>query len=170
MAEVKQALEDVKELYQKVVGQPAPEVTVASLAGFPPGVDPVQHAVEEVQRLKQLCEQVQAVPTWIPRADLFAARDGYLIRVEIPGVSRDQVKVLASTTECLVVGERRPPQPDALTPMNVELAYGRFERRFPVPLDFRPERLTARWTEGLLEIRLAMDPTSVPKVTNVEIA
>ena len=170
MADVSQALKDVKELYAKVLGQPAPEVESPSFAAFPPGVDPVRHAVQEVELLKQFSQELQSLPTWIPRADLFAGRDLYVVRLEIPGVSREQVNVYLSGTECVVIGERRPPQPDMLRPLSLELPYGRFERRFPVPMGLRQEQLTARWSEGVLELRLALDPAPAPKITPVDIA
>lgn len=170
MPDVSQALKDVKELYTKVLGTPAPPVESSTFVPFPPGVDPLRHAVEEVEMLKQVAQQFQSLPTWIPRADLFAGRDMYVVRIEIPGVPRDEVKVYLSGTECVVVGERRPADPDVLRPLSVELPYGRFERHFPVPIGLRPEQLTARWTEGMLELRLALDPVPAPKVTPVEIA
>lgn len=169
MADVTQALKDVKDLYARVLGTPAPPVDAPAFLAFPPGVDPLRHAVEEVELLKQLSQQLQSPPSWFPRADLFAGKDTYLVRIEIPGVPREQVKVYLSSTECVVVGERRPPEPEALRPLNVEVPYGRFERRFPVPIGLRAEQLTARWSEGMLELRLALDPAAAPKVTPVDI-
>lgn len=168
MADVSQALKDVRELYAKVTGQPAPEVEPPSFVAFPPGVDPVRHAVEEVELLKQLSQQ--SLPTWFPRADLFAGQDVYVLRLEVPGVSREQVKVYLSGAECIVAGERLAPEPDVLRPLSLELTYGRFERRFPVPMGLRPEQLAARFHEGVLELRLTLDPTPPPKVTPVDIA
>jgi HSP20 family protein len=170
MTDVTQALKDVKDLYAKVVGEPAPPVAAPSFVAFPPGVDPVRHAVEEVELLKRVSQQMQTPPTWFPRADLFAGRDLYVVRLEIPGVSRDQVKVYLSGAECVVVGERQAPEPDTLRPLSLELPYGRFERRFPVPMGLRSDQLTARWSEGVLELRLALDPAQAPKVTPVDIA
>lgn len=169
MSDVNQALEDVKELYVKVLGTPAPPVDTPSFLAFPPGVDPLRHAVEEVELLKQLSHRVQQAPAWIPRADLFAGKDTYVVRLEIPGVPRDQVKVYLSSSACIVAGERRPPEPDVLRPLSVELPYGRFERHFPVPVGLKPEQLTARWMEGMLELRLALDAASTPKITPVDV-
>jgi len=168
MPDVDQALKDVKELYVKVLGTPAPQVDAPSFLAFPPGVDPLRHAVEEVELLKQLSQQVQSPPAWIPRADLFAGKDSYVVRLEIPGVPREQVKVYLSSTACIVMGERRPPEPETLRPLNVELPYGRFERHLPVPVGLKPEQLTARWTEGMLELRLTLDPTAA-KITPVDV-
>ena len=168
MPDVGQALKDVKELYVKVLGTPAPQVDTPSFLAFPPGVDPLRHAVEEVELLKQLSQQVQQPPAWIPRADLFAGKDTYVVRLEIPGVPRELVKVYLSSTTCIVTGERRPPEPEALRPLNVEMPYGRFERHFPVPLGLKPEHLTARWMEGMLELRLILEPAAA-KITPVDV-
>jgi hypothetical protein len=168
MPDVGQALKDVKELYVKVLGTPAPQVDTPSFLAFPPGVDPLRHAVEEVELLKQLSQQVQQPPAWIPRADLFAGK-GHLRGAPErsrgpPGAGEGHL----SSTTCIVTGERRPPEPEALRPLNVEMPYGRFERHFPVPLGLKPEHLTARWMEGMLELRLILEPAAA-KITPVDV-
>ena len=57
-----EALNEVKDLYQRVVGQPPPELSPGSVLSFPPGVDPVQHAVREVGQLAELSEQLATAP------------------------------------------------------------------------------------------------------------
>jgi len=173
MAEMIQALDELKLLYSKVVGHPAPELKPESLIAFPPGVDPLRHAIEEVQFLRQLTDQVATAPTavaWVPRADTYATQDGYRIRVEIPGVRRDQLKVLLTGSECVVRGERTPLEgPDIPRPILLEGCYGSFERRFVLPPGYSPERLTARYAEGVLEVRLPLQAAAAPKETVVDV-
>jgi HSP20 family protein len=175
MGEVTQALNEVKRLYSEVFGQPAPEITPPSYAPFPPGVDPLNHAMEEVNHLKQISEQLNAVPmliTWVPRADTFATRDAYVIRLEMPAVSRESLKVLIAGAEIIVRGERRPketgePEVRALA---LEWAHGPFERRFALPTNCLLDRVSTVYSEGVLELRIPMAAAAAPKEMKVDIA
>lgn len=174
MGEVIQALNEVKELYAKVFGLPAPEIGPSSYAPFPPGVDPVRHTLDGISRLKQVSGQLKAAPapvTWVPRADTFAARDAYIVRLDVPGVRRDSIKVLVVGPECIVRGDRRPKEDDDETrALALEWSHGPFERRFPLPSNCLPDRVTARYLDGILELRIAVEPVAAPKERNVEVS
>ena len=173
MAEMIQALDELKLLYSKVLGHPAPELKPGSFIAFPPGVDPLRHAIEEVQFLRQVTDQVATAPiavAWAPRADTYVCADGYRIRLEIPGVRRDQLKVLLTGGECVVRGERTPLEgPDAPRPVALEGPHGPFERRFALPPGYRAEKLSARYADGVLELRIPHDATAAPKETVVDV-
>jgi len=62
MTEVAHALNEVRELYARFLGQPVPELGPGRYAPFPPGSDPVRFAVQEVEDLKRLFAQVSALP------------------------------------------------------------------------------------------------------------
>lgn len=174
MQEVNQALNEVKELYQKILGRPAPDLEPGAFVSFPPGVDPLNHVVHEVQHLKHLSEQVAMAPkpvSWVPLADCFASEDEFVIRLEIPGIERKELKVLVAGGECLVRGERKQPmQLVEMRPVSVEQAWGPFERRFPLPSGCLSDKVTARYDEGVLEVRVPVKAQEVPKETKVEVA
>lgn len=173
MQEVTHALSDVKDLFPKVAGQPAPEVGPHQYTPFPPGVDPMVHAVQEVEHLKQLSQTIThtpTTPTWIPRADSFVADDAFVVRVEVPGVARDDLKVLVAGAECVVRGTRKPTEStEKLRPMTLERTWGPFERRFLLPAGSHPEQLSARYQDGVLELRMKVDPKRAPKEMKIEL-
>ena len=173
MAEMIQALDELKTLYSKVLGHPAPELKPESLLAFPPGVDPRRQAIEEVQDLRQVTDRIANAPipiAWIPRADTFATAEGYRIRLDVPGVRRDQLKVFVAGSECIVRGERTPLEgEDGSRPITLEGIYGPFERRLPLPPGFRAEKLTARYEDGVLELRLPHEAALAPKETVVNV-
>ena len=175
MTEVAQALNEMKDVYAKLLGHAAPEIGPGWYAPFPPGVDPLRFAMQELEDLKQLRARITTpvVPVaWIPRADVYATKDSLLIRVEIPGVAREGLKVLLHGDECVVRGERKPLEGTAeWTPLGVESPYGPFERRFPLPARAAADRLTARCADGILELRIPTPAVAAePKEMKVEIA
>lgn len=173
MQEVTQALNEVRDLYQKVLGTPAPDVEPGSYVSFPPGVDPLHHAIEEVHRLKQFSEQMASAPgpiSWVPSADSFVADETFVIRLEVPGISRDDLKVFLAGGECVIRGQRKPPESAAnIRPLSIERPWGPFERRFTLPAGSYPDRITARYADGVLEVRVATEGGTKAKEMKVEV-
>ena len=174
MQELKQALEELKDLHQKVLDRPAPEFGPQSYIPFPAGVDPLQHALFEAQQIKQMAEQVTFAPrpgAWLPPADSFVTKDEFVVWLETPGISREDLKVFVVGGECVVRGERKPPQcAAAMRPTALERPWGRFERRFVVPVGSRLDEMKARMFDGLLEIRIPMKVAEAPKEQKVEVS
>jgi len=168
MHEVNQALNEVRDLYQKVLGQPAPDIKPGSYVSFPQGVDPLAHTILEVNQLKQFSTQLAAAPapaTWMPPTDTFATAEDYIFQLEIPGVDRETLKVFVADGQCVIRGERRPPEghPD-LRPLSLERNWGPFERRFLLPAGSRADKISARCDNGMLEVRLPLEASEEKKI------
>jgi HSP20 family protein len=173
MNHVENALDNVKELYQEFFGIPAPKVVPESYKPFPPGVDPIHHAIEEVQRLKVLSKQVAAAPSpsaWTPRADTYRSADGHIIYLEIPGVAREDLKVFMVSGECVVRGERKfVPRTEAIHPLMIERPWGLFERRFALPPGTDGAKVKARCKDGILELVITGEGNGSESGKNIEV-
>jgi HSP20 family protein len=174
MTEVAQALNDIREFYPKYLGQPAPEIGPGWYAPFPPGIDPVRYAIQEVEEMRRYLNQARTISipvAWIPRADVYAKNDALVLRVEIPGVRRDHLKVLVAEGECIVRGERVAPKLEGeLRPIGLEFPDGTFERRFALPLTANVDKLTAKCADGILEVTIPIQEIAQPKEMKVEVA
>jgi len=173
MQELAKALEDVKCLHERVLGRPAPELGPQSYAPFPAGVDPLHHALLEVQNLKEISAQVSSLPrrdAWVPPADSFVTKDEYIVRLEVPGVPREDLNVSVVGNECVVRGERKAPEHASMRPMAIERPWGPFERRFAIPTGSRVEKVKARAHDGVLELRIPMEGVEIPKEQKVDVA
>ncbi len=74
------------------------------------------------------------VPCWEPAVDLYEDGDELRLVVALPGVSSRQMEVLLDETSLLVRGERPRPSASPETAIRrLEIPYGRFERRVPLP-------------------------------------
>ena len=162
MQTIDQAFQEVCRLHEQLAHAPVPEIGPQAFLPFPPGVNPLSYAIEEVAQLKRMYDGAQAAlsqaqqqVTWVPRANLHASESNLLFHVELPGVSKDDVSVTVSQGELIVRGQRRAASVDAaLKPMVVEQPWGAFERRFPCPPWCDPEKIQAKYSQGILEIQL----------------
>ncbi len=162
MESIEQALEEIRALHEQLTNQPAPEITPQMFQPFPPGIDPVSYAIQEVVQLRQAVQRTDEPPrdgptaNWVPRASVYSGENGSKIVVEIPGVSKKDVAVTVSGGQLIVRGERMPGRVGHdLRPVVVEQSWGSFERRFSLPSWCTAETISARCTNGVLEIDIA---------------
>ena len=173
MQELNQTLDELKGLHQKVFGRAAPPLPPESHVPFPPGVDPIEHARLEARQLKEWMERSELAPrpdAWVPPADVFVTDDAFIARIEIPGVSREDVKVHVVGRECIVRGERKPPEgAEGMRPMTLERPWGAFERRFVLPIGSRIDGVKAPCIDGMLELRIPVDAASPLEEHTIEV-
>jgi HSP20 family protein len=73
-------------------------------------------------------------PAWQPPVDLFETERELQILVALPGVEADQLQIVIDSDSLIVVGERLvPPRARGAAIHRIEIPYGRFERRIPLP-------------------------------------
>lgn len=91
----------------------------------------------EAERLQRQCfRPVTAAqkPTWEPPVDLIETRDTVLVTVALPGVVPERVEVHINSGQLMISGVRPLPQHmQGARIHRLELPYGRFERRIPLP-------------------------------------
>jgi len=97
--------------------------------------------------------------TWKPPMDMNETPDEIVIVAEIAGVDKDDLEVEISSKAVRIKGNRvaRHCSDDA-TYRLAEIQYGRFERILYLPAPIDPEVVSAGYSNGLLEIRLAKMP------------
>jgi HSP20 family molecular chaperone IbpA len=72
----------------------------------------------------------------------------------------------------VVKGKRRLPDKESeWRPLTIERLWGSFERRFMLPAGARADKITARYAEGVLELKLAADGgVGIPERKEVQVA
>lgn len=93
--------------------------------------------------------------SWSPDVDSFARPGWFVIRVDLPGVPFDAIRMEISDDALRVSGERPRPDGCAHTRWDQsERAYDRFSRVVALPAGAWPNRADARLTGGVLEVRV----------------
>lgn len=91
---------------------------------------------------------------FVPDVEVLELPDRYLLLVEVPGVSRDDLHVDLVGNRLVVRGRKLVARPAGATTKLTERKGGSFTREFLVPRTIAPEDVTARLDSGVLTITL----------------
>lgn len=101
---------------------------------------------------------------WSPLVDVIETADEYLIRADLPGVSKSDVSVTLENDELVVQGSRpHASDPEGARYLNTELAYGRFSRVIQLPAGADSDRIRATFKDGVLTVRLPKQEQAKPR-------
>ena len=97
-----------------------------------------------------------ASTTWSLPVDLCESETEIHIRIELPGISADQIKIGLTNSQLRVSGERkrRVPRNRITSHLCSERSYGRFTRIVPLRWTINVRDATAELANGVLEVRL----------------
>jgi HSP20 family protein len=110
------------------------------------------------------------VPEWAPLVDIAEDDKEYLIKVELPEVQKDDVKVTVESGTLTISGERKTEKEQKGRRFHrVERFYGRFERSFSIPDDAEAGDVKAEFKDGVLRVHLAKSEKARPKQIEVKV-
>jgi HSP20 family protein len=96
---------------------------------------------------------------WRPAADVYRHCRGWLIKLELAGVSTDQVKVLTSGRYLCIRGRRRDlALQQGYSFYTMEIVYSEFERTFELPVDLAHAAIEVRCRDGMLMVSITTEP------------
>ncbi|WP_041448458.1 Hsp20/alpha crystallin family protein [Anaeromyxobacter sp. Fw109-5] len=102
-------------------------------------------------------------PTWAPKVDVFE-RDGVLVlRADLPGVRKEDIRVDVTGEAVTLQGERRRERDVEGAGVHcAERTCGSFYRSIPLPEGVKVERAEARVDNGVLEVTIPLDERRMP--------
>ena len=97
--------------------------------------------------------------TWKPPMDMNETPDEVVILADVAGIDKEDLEVEISSKAVRIQGKRIARHCTSETTFRLaEIQYGRFERILFLPAPIDPEVVSANYSNGLLEIRLAKMP------------
>lgn len=107
---------------------------------------------------------------WAPVVDIEEDNDNIMVRAEIPGMKRDDIKVTVHGNVLTISGERKQEtETKNKTFHRIERYYGKFSRTITLPADVEPDKVKASYKDGVLNINLPKPEAVKPKHIEVEI-
>jgi len=116
-------------------------------------------------------EENMTVPEWAPLVDIAEDDKEYLIKVELPEVRKDDVKVTVESGTLTISGERKAEKEEKGRRFHrVERHFGRFERSFTIPDNTEADHVKAEFKDGVLRVHLAKSEKARPKQIEVNVS
>ncbi len=147
----------MESLYRAVTGRDAPAAETV-YAPIPVERDPAEYVEEQMSRLLDLLDQPQQAerrePTWAPPLSVCDVGPEIVVRIDLPGLTREEVEVTAVGNVLGVTGRRAAPSPSEGTMRLSECHYGPFRRTLVLQGALPGAEPSARMKDGILEIRI----------------
>jgi len=90
---------------------------------------------------------------WSPPIETFERDNDIVVRAELPGLSKDDVKVEVTPEGLVIQGERKREHEEEREGFyRSERMYGRFHRLIPMPEGVDTEKVNAQFKDGVLEV------------------
>lgn len=101
---------------------------------------------------------------WNPRVDINETEQAYVLKADIPGVDKPDLKVMVQDRVLTISGERKEEKRhDNARLHRLERFYGSFSRSFTLPEDADANAMSARTDKGQLEVTIPKCVASPPE-------
>lgn len=132
---------------------------VRDLATFPSDVlgmqKEINHMFDRFFRGGVQDDTELATSTFIPAVDLVEKDDEYVAKIELPGVSKDEVKITLQDNLLTIRGEKKEEKETKGSNYHrIERSYGSFQRSFTLPTSVKNDKVDAQYKDGILTVTL----------------
>lgn len=104
---------------------------------------------------------------WWPAIECKKVNGSFVVKAEIPGLKKDEVKVELTENALVIEGERKhETKKEEEGFFRTECFYGKFYRSIPLPEGYQAEGIHADLANGVLEVKI---PVIEPKATMKQI-
>ncbi len=108
--------------------------------------------------------------TWSPAVDIVEQESEYVVKLELPGVNKDDVKITMENNVLTVRGEKKQEKETTKgTRHRIERCYGAFQRSFTLPTTVRADRIEASYKDGILNVTLPKSEEAKAKSIEVKV-
>jgi HSP20 family protein len=107
---------------------------------------------------------------WYPAVDVLEGKDDYLIRAELPGMKKEDIKVEVKDGTLTLSGERQSEKPaEGVEYRHTERLAAKFWRSFSLPKTVKHDGIDAVYKDGVLEIRVPKAEEAKPRQIQISV-
>jgi HSP20 family protein len=103
-----------------------------------------------------------------PNVDILENKDSYMLSFEVPGISKDDIKIWIENDLLILSGEKKKNEEEKNTRHYGERRFGKFERSFWLPSDADRNSIKAEFENGVLTVTISKSADAKPKVIEIE--
>ena len=107
---------------------------------------------------------------WAPDVDIYETKDEVIVKAELPGMKKDDIKISIVDNSLIVEGEKKQEKETKdENYYRMERRYGAFRRVINLPVSVKINEIDASYDNGVLEIKLPKSEEAKPKEIEVKI-
>ncbi|CAD5373131.1 Heat-shock protein [Rubrivivax sp. A210] len=106
----------------------------------------------------------------LPAVDIFEDEGGITLLADLPGVSREALKLEIEGEALTLEAEMRPLAPAGLEAVYAEVRLPRFRRSFTLSRELDSARIEANLKDGVLALRIPKQAHAQPRRISVNVA
>ena len=108
---------------------------------------------------------------WLPPVDIEENDREYILKAELPGMKKEEVKLTVEGGTLSISGERKAEKEEKDKKYHrMERSYGAFQRSFTLPEGALAEKISAEFKDGVLLVHLPKGETAKPKAIEVKVS
>jgi len=137
------------------------------------GVNRIQSRINEL--FEDTFGRTRAQPSanagaWYPPVDILESKDSYLIRAELPGMRKEDLKTEVNEGIMTLSGERKFEEPaSGVEYHRVERVTGKFSRSFYLPQTVKHDAIKATYRDGILEVQVPKADAAKPRQIDISV-
>jgi len=102
--------------------------------------------------------------SWYPSVDVKETKDEFVISAEVPGMSKDDIKINISDNTLTIKGEKKEEKKEENHNYHrIERRFGTFQRSFTLPTQIEEKKVKASYKDGILTISMPKKEEAKPK-------
>ncbi len=107
---------------------------------------------------------------WAPPINVEETKDEIIVKVEIPGIKKEEIKIHVEGDTLVLTGERkREVESKDKTVHLVESVYGKFQRVLGLPTEVDAGKSKATYENGILTVQLSKAEQAKPKEISITV-
>jgi len=140
-----------------------------------PGVGRLADLRDELDRLFEsslagLSPVLQNLGDWAPALDIHEDKENYVVKVDLPGIRKEDVSVSFQEGCLTLSGERKIETKSGDAGVyHTERRVGRFQRTVTLPAAVAADKVKAQYRDGVLTITLPKTEEAKPKQIDVSV-
>ncbi|MFA3781787.1 Hsp20/alpha crystallin family protein [Melioribacteraceae bacterium 4301-Me] len=108
---------------------------------------------------------------WAPLSDIYEDNDNFVVRLDLPGVKKEDVKISYDDGQLIITGERKQEKETENHKFHrVERIYGKFYRSFVLPNKIKEGKISAEFKDGQLTITIPKAEEAKPKEIPIKVS
>ena len=107
---------------------------------------------------------------WTPLTDVYEDDEKYQLHVDLPGVSKEDLKISFKDGELSISGERKQEKEEKKGQFHrIERMYGKYYRSFTLPKLIKSDNIDAEFKDGQLSITIPKAEEAKPKELEIKV-